>query len=190
MNHPEVVVAVKNVELGNRIRHVLSNNCYDVLDLCVSGNEVIRRIRMFKPEVAIINYELPDITGLEVSKIIIEDRLCTAILLTNETQKEYVEHTINDVDLVCLNKPFNKTLLLHTMELVIRSKREIRKLETELIDLRKNLESKKLIDQAKFVLMQKKGLSEPEAYRKIQKQSMDSGVPMKDIAKIIIDTIQ
>lgn len=190
MNQAEVIIAMSNVELASRIRHVLSNNGYHVVDVCVSGNEVIRKVRMLKPEVAVINYELPDTTGLEVAKIITGDKLCTVVLLTNETQKEYAEGIMNEADLVCLNKPFNKTILLHTLELIMRSRRKIKKLEGELTDLKKNLENRKLIDKAKGVLMDKLGLSEPDAYRKIQKQSMDSGVPMRDVAKIIIDTIR
>ncbi len=189
MVHPEIVIVMRNAELGNRIRQVLNTQGFNVIDICASGNEGIRKIRMLKPEIAIVNYELPDITGLEVAKIITGDKLCTAILLTNETQREYVENMINDIDLICLNKPFNKTILLHTIQLLMRSKQKVHKLEGELKSLKKNLENRKMVDKAKGLLMQKLGLTEPEAYRRIQKQSMDSGVAMKDIAKIIIDTM-
>jgi response regulator NasT len=111
-------------------------------------------------------------------------------VLTNQSQKEDIEGSAGHLDIICLNKPLNKTTLIHTIDIVLRSKRKVKKLEDEVNELKKNLESRKLIDRAKGLLMEKMGLPEPEAYRRIQKQSMDSGVPMKDIAKIIIDTMQ
>jgi response regulator NasT len=190
MNHPEIIIAINNIELGNRIRHVLNNNGYAVLDICTSGNEAIRKVRMLRPEILIVNYELHDTTGLEVARIVSGDKLCSAIVLTNETQKEYVDSVINNMDVICLNKPFNKTLLLNIVELLMRSRKKIKKLENELQDLKKNIETRKIVDKAKKVLMDKLGLSEPDAYRKIQKQSMDSGVAMRDVARIIIDTME
>ncbi|MDK2799330.1 MAG: two-component system, response regulator PdtaR [Clostridiales bacterium] len=190
MNQPDIIVTISNMDLGNRIRNVMSQNGLTVLDVCSSGNEAIRKVRMLKPELLVINYELPDTTGFEVAKIVAEESLCAVILLTNQAQKEFVESAIMDLDVVCLNKPINKTTLLNTIDIVLRSRRKIKKLEEQIKGLRSNLEARKIIDKAKGILMKKQNLSEPEAYRKIQKQSMDSGVPMKDIAKIIIDTME
>ncbi|MBZ4644940.1 MAG: two-component system, response regulator PdtaR [Petroclostridium sp.] len=190
MNHSDIIVAISNMDLGNRIRNVLNQNGLSVIDVCSSGNEAIRKVRMLKPDLLIINFELPDTTGFEVAKIIAGDKLSTVILLTNQTQKEYAESLIGDLDIICLNKPLNKTTLLQTIDLILRSKRKVKRLEAEVNELKKSLEHRKIIDRAKGILMEKLGLSEPEAYRKIQKQSMDTGVPMKDIAKVIIDTMQ
>jgi len=81
-------------------------------------------------------------------------------------------------------------LLLNTVELLIKSRIRIQKLEAELHEMRINLDTRRLIDKAKGLLMDKSGLSEQEAYRKIQKQSMDTGVPMKEVAKIIVDMME
>ncbi len=190
MNLPEIVIAINNIELGGKIRNVLNNSGFNVLDLCLSGNEAIRKVRMLRPEILIANYELPDTTGLELSKIVAGDKLCTVILLTNETQRGYAQGDTIDLDVICLNKPFNKTLLLNTLELVMKNRAKIKRLENEVNDLKKNLETRKLVDKAKRVLMDKMGFSEPDAYRNIQKRSMDTGVPMKDVARIVIDTIE
>lgn len=182
-------MAIGNRELGEKIKQVLAGSGFAVMDICASGNEALRKVRSLKPELLITNYELPDTTGLEVSKIVAGNNLCAVILLTNETQRGYVETIANDLDIVCLNKPINKALLLNTVELVLKSRRRIRKLEKEIYDMKSDLETRKLVDKAKGVLMEKMGLPEQEAYRKIQKQSMDSGIPMKNVAKIIIDTM-
>ncbi len=186
MNIAEVIIAMPTGEASSRIRSLLNSHGFYVIDVCSAGSEIIRKVRMLKPSIVIVNFELPDTTGFEVAKIIMEDKLCTVVLLTNEMQKQYIESVIDNIDLICLNKPLNKTLLIHTLEMVMRSRRKISELEQELNDLRKNVESRKCIDKAKSLLMKEVGLSEPDAYRKIQKQSMDSGVPMKDVAKTII----
>ncbi len=190
MSQPEIILAIGNRELGEKIRQVLAESGLAVSDLCASGNEALRKVRALRPELLIANYELPDTTGFEVSKIVSGNNLCSVILLTNETQRGYVEAKAYDLDIVCLNKPINKALLLNTVELVMRSRRRIRKLEKELYEMKNSLETRKTVDAAKSVLMEKLGLPEQEAYRKIQKQSMDTGVPMKDVARIIIDTMK
>lgn len=190
MSQSDIIIAVNKRELGDKIKQALAGSGYMVQDICISGNEAIRKVRTLKPEILIANYELPDTTGFEVSKIIAGNRLCSVILLTDATQKGFVEAKISDLDVVCLNKPISKALLLNTVELVMKSRIRIRKLEAELFEIKSNMENRKLVDKAKGVLMEKAGLSEQEAYRKIQKQSMDSGIAMKDVAKIIIETMK
>lgn len=189
MSQVDIIVSINNIELGSKIRNALIQNGLNVLDVCTSGNEAIRRVRMLRPDFLIINYELPDTTGFEVAKIAAGDGLCTVIVLTNQSQKEYIENSVDYLDILCLNKPLNKMTLINTIDIVLRGKRKVRKLEDEVIELRRSLESRKLVEKAKGLLIEKQGLSEPEAYRKIQKQSMDSGVSMKDVAKIIIDML-
>lgn len=189
MSQPGIIIAIANKELGEKIKQVLAEDGFAVTDICTSGNEALRKVRSMKPELLIANYELPDTTGLEISKIVAGNNLCAVILLTNETQRGYVEAVAGDLDIVCVSKPINKALLLNTVELVMKSIRRIRKLEKEIYEMKSNLEARRLVEKAKGVLMEKAGLTEQEAYRRIQKQSMDSGVPMKNVAKIIIDTM-
>ncbi len=146
-------------------------------------------MRTLKPALMLANYELPDTTGFEVAKIVAGNKLCSVILLTNDTQKGYVESRARDLDVVCLNKPVSRALLLNSVELVIKSSIRIQKLEADLNEMKTSLDTRKLIDKAKGLLMEKLGLSEQEAYRRIQKQSMDNGIPMKEVSKIIVDTI-
>jgi response regulator NasT len=110
--------------------------------------------------------------------------------MTNDAQKGYVESRAGYMDIVCLIKPVSRAVLLNSVELLIRSSIRIQKLETELNEMRADLDTRKLIDKAKALLMEKSGLTEQEAYRRIQKQSMDTGVPMKQVSKIIVDTME
>ncbi|HYE83789.1 MAG TPA: ANTAR domain-containing protein [Clostridia bacterium] len=190
MSRSEIIIAAGNAEAGNKIRQVLIDNGYTVTGICSSGNEAIRKVRTLKPALLLANFELPDMTGFEVAKIIAGNDLCSVILLADDTQKGYVESRARDLDIVCLNRPVNRALLLNSVELTIRSRMRIEKLEKELNDMKNNLETRKEVDKAKGLLMEKSGLSEQEAYRRLQKQSMDTGISMKEVAKIIIDTMK
>ena len=190
MSRSEIIIAVGNEEAGNKIKQVLAGSGFTVTGICSSGNEAIRKVRALKPLLLLANYELPDTTGFEVAKIIAGNNLCSVVLLTDDNQKGYVESRTRELDIVCLNRPVSRALLLNTVELLIKSRIRIQKLEAELHEMRINLDTRRLIDKAKGLLMDKSGLSEQEAYRKIQKQSMDTGVPMKEVAKIIVDMME
>ncbi|MGE5630778.1 MAG: ANTAR domain-containing response regulator [Caulobacteraceae bacterium] len=189
MSRPEIIITVNNEEAGNKIKQVLTGSGYTVSEICISGNEAIRKVRTLKPTLLIANYELPDTTGLELAKIIAGNNLCSVVLLTNDVQKGYVESKVDDLDIVCLTRPVSMALLLNTVELLIKSRIKIQKLEAELNEMKTNMDTRKLIEKAKGLLIEKFGLSEQEAYRRIQKQSMDTGIPMKKVSKNIIDTM-
>lgn len=189
MGRSDIIIAVGNEEAGNKIKQVLTGSGFAVTGICISGSEAIRKVRTLKPALLLANYELPDTTGFEVAKIIAGNNLCSVVLLTDDNQKGYVESRARDLDIVCLVRPVGRALLLNTVELMLKSRIRIQKLEAELNEMKINLDTRKLIDKAKGLLMEKLGLSEQEAYRKIQKQSMDTGVPMKEVSKIIIDTM-
>lgn len=190
MNRSEIIIAAGNEEAGNKIRQMLTDNGFTVTGICISGNEAIRKVRALKPAILLANYELSDTTGFEVAKIIAGNNLCSVVLLTNDIQKGYVESRARDMDIICLIRPVNKALLLNTVELLIKSSIRVQKLEAELNEMKINLDTRKLIDKAKGLLMDKLGLSEQEAYRRIQKQSMDTSVSMKEVSKIIVDMME
>ena len=94
---------------------------------------------------------------------------------------------VEDYDITLFLKPINKVALISTIEVVIQNRRRISKLERELSSLKQGLEDRKVIERAKGILMKRKSVSEAEAYRRIQKMSMDSRVLMRDIADKIIE---
>lgn len=190
MSRSEIIIAAGNGEAGNKIKQVLTDNGFTVAGICISGNEAIRKVRTLKPALLLANYELTDTTGFEVAKIIAGNNLCAVILLTDDAQKGYVESRTRDLDIVCLNRPVSRAVLLNSVELIIKSRIRIQKLEAELNEMKINLETRKQVDKAKGLLMEKSGLSEQEAYRRIQKQSMDTGMSMKEVSKIIIDMME
>ncbi len=185
----KVMIAINEMDAANQMKQVLAQNGFHVLSVCTSGSQAIQKVRMLRPDLLIVNFELPDTTGLEVAKLLAYDKLCTVILLMNKSQTEYAESFRGNLDVVCLNKPFNRTVLIRTIDLILSSKQQIKRLEAEVEDLKEDLETRKMVDRAKGLLMKKLGLSEMEAHRKIQKQSMDHGKSIRDVAKNIIETL-
>ena len=181
-----ITVALHNVQAAQKIKYALQRNGYSV-DICASSSEVLRRVRQGPPDILLINYDMPDMTGLETAAIIGDENICSVILLIKNEQRKLCIGQIEDYDITLHQKPINRIALLSTIDTVIQSRRRVQKLSKELKKLKRGMEERKIIDRAKGILMQAKSISEAEAYRRIQKMSMDSRVSMKDISQKIIE---
>ncbi|MBT3318369.1 MAG: ANTAR domain-containing protein [Clostridia bacterium] len=181
-----ITVALHNVQAAQKIKYALQRNGYSV-DICTSSSEVLRRVRQGTPDILLINYDMPDMTGLETAAIIGDENICSVILLIKNEQRKLCIGQIEDYDITLHQKPINRIALLSTIDTVIQSRRRVQKLSKELKKLKRGMEERKIIDRAKGILMQAKSISEAEAYRRIQKMSMDSRVSMKDISQKIIE---
>ncbi len=186
MDKTRITVALRNKQAAEKIKYALQRSGYSVGNICTSGNETLRSVRSQMPDILLINFDMPDITGLETATIIGDENICSVILFVTNTQKEFCVDLVEDYDITLHLKPINKVALLSTIDTVVQNRRRMRKLEKELTMLKKGLDDRKLIEQAKGILMKRKGISEGEAYRRIQKMSMDSRIAMRDIAKRII----
>jgi response regulator NasT len=182
-----ITIALQNVEAAEKIRAACQRSGFLVGEVCTSGNEAIRRVRAEASDILLINFEMPDMTGLEAATIVGDENLCSVVLFVSPTQRDFSADIVSDYDITLFVKPINGMALLSTLEVVLQNRRRIRKLENELAQLKKGMEDRKLIEKAKGILMRRKSISEGEAYRRIQKMSMDSRVAMRDIAGKIIE---
>jgi response regulator NasT len=140
--------------------------------------------------VAILDFDLAIFTGYEAARVLCEDRVCSTILIVNDSQRSLIKEHWESENFICLVKPINRSALISTVELIVKSNKRVKSLEKEIHELKDSLETRKLIEKAKGILMRRDGLSEQEAFRIMQKQSMDKGVPVKEIAKVIILSIK
>lgn len=186
MEKTRITIALQNEQAAEKIKYILQRSGYSVANICTSGNETLRKVRSETPDILLINFNMPDITGLEAATIIGDENLCSVILFVSTAQKEFCVDLVNDYDITLHTKPINKIALLSTIDTVLQNRRRMSKLEKELASLKKGLDDRKTIEQAKGILMKRKSISEAEAYRRIQKMSMDTRVPMRDIARKII----
>lgn len=186
MDGKDIFVAEHEPQELEKIKQYLADSEYHIIDYATDGPSAIRKIRMIHPGLVLVNFDLPVTGGLEVAKISEEDHIAPALVMAPISQSTFTDVHCGQWDFAYINKPFTKLALLQAMQLVAISYRRISRLEQEVAKLRDDLEARKDIERAKGILMEVLNLSEREAFRKMQKQSMDKGMPMRDIARAII----
>ncbi|KNY30377.1 ANTAR domain-containing response regulator [Pseudobacteroides cellulosolvens] len=186
MGSPRILIAMNNEVSSGKLKTLFSENGYIVAGQVSDDQECLRRVRALGPDLVVLDYDLPISNGLEVAKILLEDKLCDVILIATESQKTLAEELSNDIGFSCISKPIGKTNLLNTVDLMFKARKKINTLEKEITDLKEVLSTRKEVEKAKGLLMKHLNLSEAEAFKRIQKQSMDKGISMKEISKAII----
>ena len=186
MESVSILIAAGSDILLKKLKTFLVQNGYRVVDQAKEGNECLRKIRTVRPFLAVLDYDIPVINGFELARIAVEDNLCEVILIASSEQRNQINHTKIEREITVVTKPLMRDTFLDMLELVIRNRRKILQLEKEINELKETLEARKVIERAKGILMKNLGLTEDEAYRRLQKQSMDRGIPLKEIAKAII----
>ena len=187
MDSIRITVALHNKEAAEKIKYALVRSGYAVGEVCNSGGEAIRRVRAGATDLLLINLEMPDMTGLEVATIIGDENICSVILFVSQEKRALCADVVSEYDITLFTKPVNVSALLGTIEIVTQNRKRMSRMERELTALKQGLENRKLVERAKGILMRRKSISEAEAYRRIQKMSMDSRVAMKDIALKVIE---
>lgn len=186
MEAARILVAMCNDTSINKMKMILTENGYIVIDYARDGHECMRKMRALRPEITLLEYDLPLMGGYDLAKIAIEDKLCDIILIGTDAQRSVFSNIASESGFMFMSKPLNRVSLLNTIELMAKNRRKISKLEKEIEELRTTLDTRKEVEKAKGLLMKTLNLSEAEAFKRIQKQSMDKGIPMKEIAKAII----
>jgi AmiR/NasT family two-component response regulator len=168
------------------LREMLSNLGYLVVGEVGDGRSAVNLARELRPDLIIMDIKMPDMDGIEAAKILTEEKVAPVLLLTAYSQRELVERAKEAGVVGYLVKPFRESDLSPAIEVALSRFVEFRTMEKEVGDLQQALETRKLVDRAKGILMDTQGLTEAEAFRKIQKMSMNTRKPMKDVAEAII----
>ncbi len=186
MDSTRILIAMSNDLPSGKMKTILVEAGFTVIDQARDGNECLRKIRTLKPDLTILEFGLPQMNGYDVAKVALEDNICDIIVLCNSEQESMLYPLKEFSNFVALVKPVNKMALLSSMEIMSKSRKRIRELEKEINELKATLDTRREVEKAKGLLMKHLGLSENDAFKRIQKQSMDRGIPMKEIAKAII----
>jgi response regulator NasT len=186
MDSTRIMIAMNNESLTAKLKIILAEAGYMVIEQALEGPDCLRKMRTLRPDIIILEYNLPFMNGLDIAKVALEDKLCDVMLFVTLEQDNMLEGIRQETGFISMVKPVNKSLLTGALELMIKNRRKIRQLEKEIDELRSSLDTRKEVEKAKGLLMIHLGLSENEAFKRIQKQSMDRGIPMKEIAKAII----
>ena len=186
MERPRVVIADDESIIRMDLREMLTNLGYLVVGEAGDGRSAVNQARELRPDVVIMDIKMPDMDGIEAARILTQERIAPVVLLTAFSQRDLVERAKEAGVVGYLVKPFRESDLGPAIEVALARFSEFRALEKEVADLQETLETRKLVDRAKGILMDTQGLSEADAFRKIQKMSMNTRKPMKEIAEAII----
>ncbi|NYI41548.1 ANTAR domain-containing response regulator [Demequina lutea] len=169
------------------IVETLREGGYDVVGEASNGEEAVALAREFKPDVVVMDVKMPVMDGITAAEHIAKERLAPVVLLTAFSQMELVERARDAGAMAYVVKPFTPADLLPAVEIAASRFVEIRALENEIADMTERMETRKTVERAKGILMEKMQLNEPEAFRWIQKTSMDRRLTMREVAEAVID---
>ncbi len=182
-----VVIAEDEAIIRMDLRETLEEEGYEVIGETGRGDQAIELVRGLQPDLAILDIKMPGMDGLEAARIINGEKICGVLMLTAFSQREVVEQARDAGALAFLVKPFQKSDLIPAIEVAMGRFRELRSLTGEIDALGEQLESRKVIDRAKGLLMDELGMSETEAFGFIQRTAMSERTRMRDVADHILD---
>lgn len=168
------------------LKEMLTESGYEVVGEAGDGAEAVRLAFDLAPDVVIVDLKMPVMNGVEAARQITGARICPVVVLTAYSQRALVEKAIDSGAMSYLVKPFSKSDLLPAIEVAIARFKEARVLEEKVKKLEDHLETRKLVERAKGILMSREGLDEASAFRKIQKNSMDRRKSIAEVAAEII----
>jgi len=168
------------------LREMLTSLGYLVVGEANDGRSAVNMARELRPDLVIMDIKMPDMDGIDAAKVLTAEKIAPVLLLTAYSQQDLVERAKEAGVVGYLVKPFRESNLAPAVEVTLARFEEFRALQKEVADLKEALETRKLVDRAKGILMDTQGLTEQEAFRRIQKMSMNTRRAMKEIAEAII----
>jgi two-component system, response regulator PdtaR len=184
-----VLVAEDEALIRLDLVEMLREEGYRVAGEAADGEEAVRLAHELRPDLVILDVKMPKVDGIDAASSIAGKRIAPVVILTAFSQRDLVERARDAGAMAYLVKPFAKHDLVPAIELAVSRFAELQALEQEVAGLTDRLETRKVIERAKGLLMTKQGLSEPEAFRWIQRTAMDRRTTMKAVAEAVIDNI-
>jgi AmiR/NasT family two-component response regulator len=182
-----VVIAEDEALIRMDLKEMLEEEGYSVVAETGDGESAVTNVLELKPDLVILDIKMPVLDGISAAERIAAERIAPVVILTAFSQRELVERARDAGAMAYLVKPFTKADLVPAIEMAVSRFAEIRALDTEVGTLRERLEVRKLLDRAKGVLQTAHGMSEPDAFRWIQKTSMDRRLTMRKVAEAVIE---
>ena len=183
-NSVRILVAEDEALIRMDLVEMLREAGYDVVAEAADGAQAIELAQLHKPDLAILDVKMPVLDGISAAEKIID--IAPVLMLTAFSQRELVERARDAGVMAYVVKPFSIGDLVPAIEIAISRHTQMRSLAAEVADLHERLETRKLIDRAKGILMQALNLSEPEAFSWIQRAAMDRRLTMKEVAQAVI----
>lgn len=184
-----VVVAEDESLIRLDVVETLRDHGFNVIGEAADGEKAVGLVRELRPDLVVMDVKMPLMDGISAAEIINKEALAPVVLLTAFSQRELVERASEAGALAYVVKPFGPNDLIPAIEIALSRYQQLTALADEVSDLAERLESRKILDRAKGILNNAMGLTEPEAFRWIQKASMDRRLTMREVAETIIDQL-
>ncbi|RRD47531.1 ANTAR domain-containing response regulator [Tessaracoccus sp. OH4464_COT-324] len=183
---PTVLVAEDEALIRLDLVELLIEEGYEVVGQAGDGEEAIEMARALQPDLVIMDVKMPKLDGISAAETIAEERIAPIVMLTAFSQRDLVERARDAGAMAYVVKPFDASDVVPAIEVALGRFQELRAIEEELATLEERLESRKIIDQAKGILQKNLSLTEPEAFRWIQKTAMNLRKSMREVAEGVI----
>ena len=182
-----VVIAEDEAIIRLDLKETLEEEGYEVVGETGRGDEAVDLVRDLEPDLAILDVRMPGLDGLSAAREISAHKKSAVLILTAYSQRDLIEQARDAGALAYLVKPFQRSELIPAVEIALGRHREMRALHDQTQSLEDQLETRKLVDRAKGILMDSHDLSESEAFDWIQKRAMNSRLKARDVAEQVID---
>jgi response regulator NasT len=182
-----VVIAEDEALIRMDLAEMLAEESYEVVGQAADGESAVAMARQHRPDLVVLDVKMPKLDGIAAARTIASERIAPVVILTAFSQRDLIERARDAGAMAYLVKPFTKHDLVPAIEMAVSRFAETRLLEAEVADLAERLETRKVVDRAKGVLQRQLELSEPEAFRWIQKTAMDLRLSMKQVAEGVIE---
>jgi len=183
-----IILAEDETIIRMDLKEELTRQGYLVIGDVGDGLSAVNLARELRPDLMIMDIDMPEMDGISASEILTREKIAPVLLLTAYNNSELIERAKNAGVLHYLVKPWNQSSLKPAIEVALARFAEFRSLEDKVTSLEDQLITRKVVERAKGVLMEKQGLSEQEAFRKIQRASMNARKSMREVAEAILLT--
>jgi AmiR/NasT family two-component response regulator len=183
---PRVVLAEDEALIRLDLAEMLAEEGYDVVGEAGDGERAVALAEELRPDLVVMDVKMPKLDGISAASRIAEQRIAPVVILTAFSQRDLVERARDAGAMAYLVKPFDKSDLVPAIEMARSRFAELRQLESEIADLSERLDTRKVVDRAKGILQEALGISEPDAFRWIQKTAMDLRLSMRDVADGVV----
>jgi response regulator NasT len=178
---------MRSADSVDKYKDALNKAHYSVIAASTSGMELLRDLAHRELDIAVVGMTLCDMAGIAFACDLIGHTSCSVLMVVPPEQIEYVSSLAGDRDIVCIARPVNAQALCASIDTMLHYRRRLKSLSDEADILRDKIQSRALAEKAKTALMNRMKMTESEAWKFLQKRSMDSGKTMQEVAKQMLD---
>jgi response regulator NasT len=181
-----VVIAEDEALIRLDLKELLVEEGYEVVGEAGDGEKAVELAESLKPDLVVMDVKMPRLDGIAAAERIARARIAPVVMLTAFSQRDFIDRARDAGAMAYLVKPFTRTDLVPAIEMAVSRFQELQLLESQVTDLQERLDARKVVDRAKGILQQDLGLTEPEAFRWIQRTAMDLRWSMREVAEGVV----